>query len=260
MVHAGTPGGRRLYGRTLADASARGLRLIGYDRPGYGGSTPLPGRSMADCANDASDICSSLGITRLAMWGLSGGGPHVLACAALLGDLVVAAACLSSLAPYAAVDLDWLAGFSQDAVDEVRLTLTDVVAARELFSADRDKLLAASANEVAQQMAVGVVDPDMDFLRDEGITMQEAVWPGIEGSWDDCVAQLSPWGFDLSDIGMPVLLMHGEQDRAVPISHGHWLGDHIPGVESRFFENEAHGLLREHHIDEVHAWLAERLR
>jgi pimeloyl-ACP methyl ester carboxylesterase len=101
MVHTSTPGGRRLYGpRTLADAERRGLRLISYDRPGYGGSTPQPGRSTADCASDVRVICAALGINRLAMWGLSGGGPHVLACAALLPDLVPAVAALASLAPY----------------------------------------------------------------------------------------------------------------------------------------------------------------
>jgi pimeloyl-ACP methyl ester carboxylesterase len=85
MVHVGTPGGRRLYGSsTLADAERRQLRLISYDRPGYGGSTPQPGRSMADCASDVRVICEALGIERIAMWGHSGGGPHVLACAALL--------------------------------------------------------------------------------------------------------------------------------------------------------------------------------
>jgi pimeloyl-ACP methyl ester carboxylesterase len=121
MVHVGTPGGRRLYGpRTLADAERRQLRLISYDRPGYGGSTAQPGRSTADCACDVRVICEALGIERLAMWGLSGGGPHVLACAALLPDLVTAVASLASLAPYDADGLDWLSDFSQDAIEEVR--------------------------------------------------------------------------------------------------------------------------------------------
>ena len=99
LVHNGTPNSRHLYGPAAADAAARGLRLIGYDRPGYGGSTPQPGRTVADCAADVRAICAGLGIDRLAMWGVSGGGPHVLACAALLPDLVTAAASLASLAP-----------------------------------------------------------------------------------------------------------------------------------------------------------------
>ena len=100
LVHNGTPNSRHLYGPDTVDAAERGLRLIGYDRPGYGGSSPQPGRTVADCADDVRAICAALGIDRLAMWGASGGGPHVLACAALLPDLVTAAASIASLAPF----------------------------------------------------------------------------------------------------------------------------------------------------------------
>jgi pimeloyl-ACP methyl ester carboxylesterase len=102
LVHNGTPMSRHLYGPNVADAAERGLRLISYDRPGYGGSTPQPGRAVADCTADVRAICAGLGIGKLAMWGLSGGGPRVLACAALLPDLVTAAAALASFAPYGA--------------------------------------------------------------------------------------------------------------------------------------------------------------
>jgi pimeloyl-ACP methyl ester carboxylesterase len=258
MVHVGTPGGRRLYGRrTLADAARRGLRLISYDRPGYGGSTPQPGRCMADCADDARVICAALGIERLTMWGLSGGGPHVLACAALLPDLVPAVASLASLAPYDAEGLDWLAGFSQEALDEVRLTLTDPAEGRALFERDLGKLVAASPAQVALHMQAGTPGVDLTLLTDEAVSMQQALTPGIEGAWDDCVAQLTPWGFDVAQISVPVLLLHGAQDRAVPFSHGQWLASHIPGVETWFFDDEGHAL-RENHIEDVHAWLVDR--
>jgi len=92
------PNSRHLYEPNGADAAARGLRLICYDRPGYGGSTPQPGRTVASCAADVRAICAELDISRLAIWGISGGGPHVLACAALLPDLVVAAASLAEQA------------------------------------------------------------------------------------------------------------------------------------------------------------------
>src|SRR5215472_5933913 len=84
LVHAGTPNSRHLYPPNVADAAARGLRLISYDRPGYGGSTPCPGRTVADCAGDVRAVCASLGIDRLVTWGISGGGPYALGCAALL--------------------------------------------------------------------------------------------------------------------------------------------------------------------------------
>ena len=258
MVHVGTPGGRRLYGRrTLADAERRQLRLISYDRPGYGGSTPQPGRSTADCANDVRVICEALGIGRLVMWGLSGGGPHVLACAALLPDLVTAAASLASLAPYDAEGLDWLAGFSQEAVDEARLTLADQADARALFQKEREKIVAAPPAQVALNMQAGTPGVDLTLLTDEAVSMQQALAPGIEGAWEDCVAQLSPWGFDVTQIAVPVLLLHGGQDRAVPFSHGQWLASRIPRVETWFFDDEGHAL-RENHIEDVHAWLMDR--
>lgn len=255
LVHVGTPGGRRLYGpRTLADAERRKLRLISYDRPGYGGSTPQPGRSMADCASDVRAICAALGIGRLPMWGLSGGGPHVLACAALLPDLVPAVAALASVAPYDAEELDWLAGFSDAALDEVRLMQADEPRARALFEADREKMLAASPAQVALDMQADATGAELALLTDEAVSMQQAMAPGIEGAWDDCVAQLSPWGFDVAHISVPVLLLHGRQDQAVPFGHGEWLASHIPGVEAWFFDDEGHSL-REGHIEDVHAWL-----
>jgi len=259
LVHVGTPGSRRLYGRTVADATARGLRLISYDRPGYGGSTPRPGRNMAACAADVRAICDALGIDRLATWGLSGGGPHVLACAALLPDLVTAAAALCSLAPYDAEGLDWLAGFSPGAINEVRVMVRDEIAARAMFEYDRAELLAASPADLAAQWT-SMLPPGNDpaFLVDEAACMQQAMAPGIEGSWDDCRAQLSPWGFDVTRIAVPVLVMHGRLDRAVPFSHGEWLAAHIPGVEAWLFDDEGRSTLRENHIGEVHAWLAAR--
>ena len=130
LVHNGTPNTRHLFGPAAADAAARGLRLIGYDRPGYGGSTPQPGRTVADCAADVRAICTGLGMDRLAMWGVSGGGPHVLACAALLPHLVTAVASLASPAPVDAEGLDWFEGMGQGNADDIKLQLSDKVAAR----------------------------------------------------------------------------------------------------------------------------------
>jgi pimeloyl-ACP methyl ester carboxylesterase len=73
------------------------------------------------------------------------------------------------------------------------------------------------------------------------------------------VAHSSPWGFELSDISVPVLLMHGRQDRFVPFGHGEWLAAHVPGVEARLFDHDGHLTLLASRIPEVHAWLADRL-
>ena len=264
MVHEGTPNSRHLYPPAGIDAAARGLRLISYDRPGYGGSTPQPGRTVADCAADVRAICAELGISRLAMWGISGGGPHVLACAALLPDLVSAAASLASLAPLDAEGLDWFAGMGELNADDTRLFLRDPEAARAKLDADREQVLGASAAELVKGLQTLLSPTDAAVLNDGLADFlvycdHEGLAPGNEGWWDDGVAHSSPWGFELSAISVPVLLMHGRQDQFVPFGHGQWLAEHIPGVEARLFDHDGHLTLMTNRIPEVHGWLKERL-
>jgi pimeloyl-ACP methyl ester carboxylesterase len=189
LVHLGTPDSRHLYGPWVADAAGRGLRLICYDRPGYGGSTPQPGRSIADCAGDVRAICAALEIDRLAIWGWSGGGAHALACAALLPDLVAAAASLAAVAPYGADGLDYFAGMGQDNIDEFRLVLTDPEAARAKIDKDVEGLMAASASDVAQGFASMSTPVDAAVLQGEGemaawlaYAIHDGLAPGSQGS------------------------------------------------------------------------------
>ena len=77
--------------------------------------------------------------------------------------------------------------------------------------------------------------------------------------WDDVYNRLRPWGFELADISIPVLLLHGRQDGFLPVAHGQWLAAHIPGVEARFPDDDDHLTLLQHHIGEVHSWLSQRL-
>jgi pimeloyl-ACP methyl ester carboxylesterase len=264
LVHMGTPNSRHLYQPNTIDAAVRGLRLISYDRPGYGGSAAQPGRSVADCAADVRAICAELGLGRLAMWGLSGGGPHVLACAALLPDLVTAVASLASPAPLGAEGLDWFAGMGALNAEDARLFLRDREAARAKLESDREEILAASAAEMAAGMKTLLSPADAAVLKDALADYliycdHEGLAPGVQGWWDDAVAHSSPWGFELSAISVPVLLMHGRQDQFVPFGHGQWLAAHIPGVEARLFDHDGHLTLLANRIPEVHAWLAERL-
>jgi pimeloyl-ACP methyl ester carboxylesterase len=263
LVHMGTPNSRRLYGPNVADAAARGLRLISYDRPGYGGSSPQPGRTVADCAGDVRAICAELGIGRLAMWGISGGGPHVLACAALLPDLVTAAASLASLAPYGSEGLDYFAGMGQDNVDDIRLSLTDEAAYRAKADKDREELLATSPADVAKALESLLTPTDAAVLSGEladylTSSAHDGLAPGSQGWFDDSCME-RPWGFDLASIAVPVLLLHGRQDMFVPFGHGEWLAAHIPGVEARLSDDDGHLTLLQNRIPEVHAWLAGHL-
>jgi len=261
LAHMGTPNSRHLYRPHSRDAAERGLRLISYDRPGYGGSSPQPGRSVADCTEDVRAICAELGIDRLTMWGISGGGPHVLACAALLPDLVTSAASLASLAPFEAAGLDYFAGMGQDNVDDTRLYFADEAAARAKTDEDREGFLGAPLDDLASGMASLLSPVDAAALSGElarfmAFSIKDGLAPGSQGWWDDnCMVR--PWGFDLADIAVPVLLLHGMHDKFVPFGHGEWLAGHIPGVEARLSGDDGHLTLMENRIPEVHAWLSD---
>lgn len=107
--------------------------MIGYDRPGYGGSTRMAGRAVADCAADVSAILADLSIERAAVWGFSGGGPYALATAALLPGVVTAVCVFAPLGPYGVCGLDFLDGMDESYREEVRVFFEDRQAAREKF-------------------------------------------------------------------------------------------------------------------------------
>ena len=260
LVHYGTPNSRLQYAPDVANAAERGMRFITYDRPGYGGSSPRPGRSVADCADDVRAICSSLRLDRVLTWGISGGGPHVLACAALLPDLIPAAASLASPAPWGAEGLEWFAGMGDLNVDDYKLLLRDRDAARVKLENDRLEMLGATAEQVGDLIKTLVSEADAAVFTPELAqyfvdSAVQGLGPGCEGWWEDGVADIEPWGFALDDIAIPTLLLHGRQDRFVPYGHGAWLATHIPGVEARLSEDDGHLTLPARRLGEVHDWL-----
>ena len=265
LVHGGTPNSRHLYAPQVADAAARGLRLVCWDRPGYGGSTPQPGRTIADVAADVRTVCAALGFERIATWGISGGGPHVLACAALLPDLVVAAASLASPAPYPAEGIgDYYAGMGEDNVEDVQLIVADEAAAMEKHKREWAQMREVTASDIGAAMASLLTPVDAAVLTGElaeylAFTMREGLAPGPEGYWGDSLAMIRPWGFELSAISVPVLLLHGRHDQFVPQSHGAWLAGQIPGVEVRLLDDDGHLTLLQNRVGDVHDWLAARL-
>jgi len=259
-MHHGTPGAGHLYGRHAEDARDRGIRLVAYDRPGYGGSTAHPGRSVADCAEDVRSIAEALGIDRLGVWGISGGGPHALACAALLPDLVVATGSLASMAPYGAQDLDYFSGMGQENVDDTRLMLENPEQARVKGRQDRERTLALEAETMASAFPtlLSAVDaaaftPELaEYLH---ASARDGLASSDDGWWDDSWAHLHPWGFELDSIRVPVQLWHGRHDQFVPFQHGEWLASRIPGVDAHLTDVDGHTTLLQNRIGEVHAWL-----
>src|SRR5947207_5034917 len=80
VIHQhGTPSCGMLYGPRVAAAVARGLRIAGFSRPGYGSSDRNEGRTVADVAADVEAIADALGADCFYTTGGSGGAPHALA-------------------------------------------------------------------------------------------------------------------------------------------------------------------------------------
>lgn len=260
LVHGGTPNSRHMAPSWLADAAGRGIHLISYDRPGYGLSTPRPGRSVADCAQDVRTITGALGIERLGVWGYSGGGPHALACAALLPDLVTSVAVLGSLAPWEAPGLDFFAGMGQGNIDGFQLLVDDPAAARIEGRRDREEMMAARPEDLTRVWASLLSPVDARELSGELASflveaLRDGLAPGDEGAWEDAMAQTADWGFALEAISVPVQLWHGGQDRFVPLQHGQWLARHVPGVDAHLTQEDGHLTLLTQRIPEIHDWI-----
>ena len=260
---SGTPGSSTLYPPHVRDAAKQGIRLFSYDRPGYGGSTRQKGRRVADCAADIAAVCDALGLERFSVWGISGGGPHALAAAALLPDRVIAVAALASLAPYDADGLDFLEGMGEQNVEEFGTIFAGEDAHHASTEKQREELLSATPEQLVElwQTLLGPSDREVAtgalaaFLLDH---IRAGIDPSGDGWIDDDLAFVAPWGFDLASIRVPVQIWHGEQDQFVPYGHGVWLAEHIPGVDARLTPDDGHLTLAERRVPQVHRWLLER--
>jgi pimeloyl-ACP methyl ester carboxylesterase len=263
VVHHGTPGSGLLYGPDVEDAKRQGLRLIGYDRAGYGASSPHPGRTVADVAPDIADVLDQLGIDRFASIGGSGGGPHSLALGALLAGRCVAVCSIASPAPWKAEGLDWLEGQGDQNRAEWAAALEGPATLEPHLERDAADLLAASAEQIREVLSTLLSPPDRAVVTGAlaeffHASTARALSPGVAGWRDDDLAFTQPWGFELGEIRAPVLLWQGVQDLMVPPSHGRWLAERIPGVEAHIDDDEGHLTITERHTPEIHAWLLER--
>jgi pimeloyl-ACP methyl ester carboxylesterase len=244
VYHHGTPGAALPPPALVDAATARGLRVLAYARPGYQGSTPGPGRQVADAATDTAALLDALGAGTFYTLGWSGGGPHALACAALLPDRCLGAASVAGVAPYRVDGLDWLAGMGADNVEEFGLTLRDEPDLTRYLEEQASGLAAIEAGEVAAALGDLVSDVDRALIA-SGIadylaaTFRAGVSTGVAGWRDDDHAFVRDWGFPLA-ARCPVSIWQGAHDRMVPYAHGQWLVAHWARARSRLLPGQGH--------------------
>jgi pimeloyl-ACP methyl ester carboxylesterase len=260
----GTPGSR-LSGRHPDPEKVRaaGLRLITYDRPGYGGSTRQRGRTVVDCVGDIAAIAEELGLEQFAVTGGSGGGPHALAAAARLPERVTRAECNVGPAPYEAEGLDYFDGMDPENVKEIGWALDgEETLVRELGREAHLALDRLDADPTALLSEFDLSEADRAVLAQEAvkhsmrISFREAMAQGVAGWVDDDLAMVRPWGFELAEIRVPVQVRYGVRDVLVPAAHGAWLGAHIPGASVLVDEASGHMSTPDERLERIQAFVS----
>lgn len=246
IYHHGTPAAGPIESDLVAAADREGLRVAEVVRPGYGGSTRQPGRSVADVVPLVEAVADALGAERFVTIGWSGGGPHALATAALLPQRCAGALCLAGVGMYGDPSLDFLVGMGQDNIDEfgaavagadhleAYLTAAADSGLREVTGPDVVQAMQSLLPEVDQRVLSGAAGEEM------AQSLRWSLSTGIWGWLDDDIAFTRDWGFALEDITVPVQVWQGSDDLMVPASHGPWLADRIPGCSRHLEAGHGH--------------------
>jgi pimeloyl-ACP methyl ester carboxylesterase len=245
VYHNGSPSSGRPYEPFIDLAAQRGLRLVTYSRAGYSESTRSPGRSVGDVVGDVAAILDHLGAARCYTMGWSGGGPHALACAALLPERVIAASSVAGVAPYPAEGLDWMGEMGAENKLEFGAALQGPDQLQEFLEQAGAWVANATADSVAADFGDLVSAVDVNSITGEfaewlALGFRESVRHGIWGWFDDDLAFLKPWGLDIGRIERPVAIWQGDQDRMVPFAHGQWLAGHVGSATPHLLHDEGH--------------------
>lgn len=233
VFHHGSPGSAVPYEPLDRVAAERGMKLATYSRPGFGDSARDPGRTVASCTKDVAAIADHLEAERFITIGWSGGAPHAIACAALLPERVASAATLAGVAPYDAPGLDWTAGMGEDNQVEYPLAASDPEALLEWMQPHVQELSEVSPDGIFHSLKSLISPVDEGSLTGGFADMvarsfRHAFRSGPWGWYDDDLAFVQSWGFDLDEISVPISIWQGDHDLMVPRAHAEWLIDRIP--------------------------------
>ena len=262
VSHHGTPGSGLGYPPDNELARERSLRIVRYDRAGYGGSTPKPGRSVVDVVADIDDVLDFLEIERYVSLGGSGGCPHSFACGAR-SERCLAAAAIAAPTPYPAEGLDFMAGMGQQNIEEFGLALEGPERLEPYLEREAEDLRKATPEQIKEVLASVLPPVDAAVLTGERAehvkrSNDRALAQGVAGWRDDDIAFTKLWGFELSEIRVPTLLWQGVQDLMVPVAHARWLADRIPSIEAHISEEDGHLSITVGRLGEIFDWLAAR--
>jgi pimeloyl-ACP methyl ester carboxylesterase len=262
----GTPGCRLSRWPDESLYARAGIRYITTDRAGYGRSSRNHGRSVADEPADVLAVADALALRRFSVVGGSGGGPHALACAALLADRLDRVACQSGLAPLGAGGLtrsEWVGGMGE----EIAAELAWAEAGEEVLTHEMRKAQQLMEERIATDpgslLGTAANATDVGFLeRPETLEAFRRIIPeqavnGVGGSVDDTLAFVREWGFELSTIRVPVLITYGDDDTSLPVAHGRFLAGAVP--DALVIETTGGGHFADDPIRDIldtHVWLA----
>jgi pimeloyl-ACP methyl ester carboxylesterase len=239
----GTPGSRFMFGLTDGSARDRGLRVIAPDRPGYGQSDYRRNQSLMQSAEDVVALADALEVGRLAVIGVSGGGPHAIATAAAMPDRVGLLALVSPVGPVAECRrqvrmspmhrlIFTRMGRSPQACASFFWSLRGVVKwAPGVAYRVLQKRVAPTDRLVLSHLEV------KDNLR---AAIREGLRPGIKGALQDVRLFCSPWGLSLADIDVPAVVWQGSDDTIVPPSATYHLAAQLPNCRLDVIQQAGH--------------------
>jgi pimeloyl-ACP methyl ester carboxylesterase len=263
FVLHGTPGSRlsslQQNPSRVADA---GLRVVSYDRPGYGHSTRHSGRRVVDCVADVTAIADELELEHFAVTGGSGGGPHALAVAARLPQRVTRVLCNVGAAPFDAPDLEWFEGMDRANVREFGWALEGEETLANELQRESQKLLLQLRDPTALFQDMDLAPADRAALEDQGLrrsltaSLREALRQGAWGWIDDDLAFVNAWGFDVSELEVPVEVRYGSADVLVPPAHGAWLAAHIRNAVVKVDDDAGHLATPDQELERLREFVA----